>query len=59
MTGAIMAAGIFLAMGPISRYFKMEPLPLSYFLFLSAILLGYMVLTQAMKGFYARRYGWQ
>jgi Mg2+-importing ATPase len=59
MTGAIMAAGIFLAMGPISRYFKMEPLPLSYFLFLSAILLGYMTLTQAMKGFYSRRYGWQ
>jgi Mg2+-importing ATPase len=59
MTGAIMAAGVFMAMGPISHYFKMEPLPLSYFAFLAAILLGYMVLTQAMKGFYARRYGWQ
>jgi len=23
------------------------------------ILLGYMTLTQAMKGFYFRRYGWQ
>jgi len=30
-----------------------------YFLFLVAILLGYMTLTQAMKRFYARRYGWQ
>lgn len=59
MTGAIMAAGVFMAMGPVSHYFKMEPLPLSYFAFLVAILLGYMVLTQAMKGFYARRYGWQ
>jgi Mg2+-importing ATPase len=24
-----------------------------------AILAGYMVLTQMVKGFYARRYGWQ
>ncbi|RGA78493.1 hypothetical protein, partial [Klebsiella pneumoniae] len=23
------------------------------------ILAGYMVLTQAVKGFYSRRYGWQ
>jgi Mg2+-importing ATPase len=37
----------------------MEPLPFSYFVFLAAILFGYMGLTQAMKGFYARRYGWQ
>ncbi len=59
MTGVIMVTGVFMAMGPVSRYFKMEPLPLSYFAFLAAILLGYMVLTQAMKGFYARRYGWQ
>jgi Mg2+-importing ATPase len=59
MTGAIMAAGVFIAMGPVSRYFKMQPLPLVYFAFLAAILMGYMALTQAMKGFYARRYGWQ
>ena len=59
MTAAIMATGVFMAMGPVSHYFKMEPLPFSYFAFLAAILLGYMVLTQAMKGFYARRYGWQ
>ncbi len=59
MTGAIMATGVFMAMGPVSHYFKMEPLPLSYFAYLATILLGYMVLTQAMKGFYARRYGWQ
>ena len=58
-TGLIMAAGVFIAMGPVSHYFKMQPLPLMYFVFLAAILLGYMMLTQAMKGFYARRYGWQ
>jgi len=30
-----------------------------YFAFLAAILLGYMSLTQLMKNFYCRRYGWQ
>ncbi len=58
-TGAIMAIGVFLPMGPLAEYFKMQPLPASYFAFLVAILFGYMTLTQAMKGFYARRYGWQ
>jgi Mg2+-importing ATPase len=58
-TGAIMAIGVFIAMGPLANYFKMQPLPLLYFPFLAAILLGYMMLTQAVKGFYARRYGWQ
>ena len=59
MTGAIMATGVFMAMGPVSHYFKMQPLPALYFVFLFAILLGYMLLTQVMKAFYARRYGWQ
>jgi len=59
MTAAIMAAGVFIVMGPLSGYFKMQPLPLSYFLYLAVILLAYLALTQAMKGFYARRYGWQ
>lgn len=59
MTLLIMAAGIFLPMGPIAHYFKLTALPLLYFPILLAILAGYMVLTQAMKGFYSRRYGWQ
>ena len=59
MTGAIMALGLFLPMGSMAHYFKMKPLPPLYFALLAAILLGYMALTQAMKGFYARRYGWQ
>jgi Mg2+-importing ATPase len=58
-TSVIMAIGVFLPMGPVAEYFKMQPLPAMYFAFLIAILLGYMVLTQAMKGFYTRRYGWQ
>jgi Mg2+-importing ATPase len=59
MTGIIMSVGLFLPMGPLSHYFKLQPLPPLYFLFLPMILLAYMALTQAMKGFYARRFGWQ
>ena len=40
-------------------YLQLQALPLSYFPWLVAILAGYMVLTQMVKGFYARRYGWQ
>jgi len=58
-TVAIMALGIFLPMGPVHDYFRMVRLPPTYFAFLAAILLAYMALTQAMKAFYARRYGWQ
>jgi Mg2+-importing ATPase len=46
-------------LGALANYFKMHTLPASYFAFLTVILLGYIALTQAMKGFYARRYGWQ
>ncbi|MCL2345761.1 MAG: magnesium-translocating P-type ATPase [Desulfobulbus sp.] len=59
MTAAIMAIGIFLPMGPLAHYFKLQALPPLYFVFLPLILLAYMGLTQAMKGFYFRRYGWQ
>ncbi len=59
MTAAIMAFGIFIPMGPFAHYFKLQALPLTYFPFVLAILAGYVVLIQAMKGFYTRRYGWQ
>ncbi len=59
MTVAIMVGGIFLVMSPVAHYFKLQALPLAYFPWLAAILFGYMALTQAMKGFYTRRYGWQ
>jgi len=58
-TVAIMAFGIFIPMGPIAHYFKLQALPLAYFPILAGILIGYMVLTQLMKNFYARRYTWQ
>ncbi|MFJ7795128.1 magnesium-translocating P-type ATPase [Pseudomonas sp. NPDC096950] len=59
MTGIIMAVGIFLPMGPLAHYFKLQALPSLYFVFLPLILLAYMGLTQAVKGFYIRRFGWQ
>jgi len=59
MTTATMLAGIFIVMGPVAHYFKLQAVPLSYFPWLVAMLVCYMGLTQAMKGFYTRRYGWQ
>ena len=59
MTVVIAAVGIFIPMGPLAPYFKLQALPLSYFPWLVVILLGYMALTQVMKNWYARRYGWQ
>ncbi len=58
-TGLIMAIGIFIPMGPFAHYFKLQALPLGYFPILIVILVGYMVLTQAMKRYYSRRFGWQ
>ncbi|EMX8932220.1 magnesium-translocating P-type ATPase [Enterobacter asburiae] len=59
MTGIVMALGIALPFSPLAGYLQLQALPLSYFPWLVAILAGYMVLTQMVKGFYARRYGWQ
>ena len=58
-TCLIMAIGISIPMGPFASYFKLQALPLSYFPILAAILVGYMVLTQLMKRYYTRRFGWQ
>jgi Mg2+-importing ATPase len=59
MGGAIAAVGIWLPMGPMAHYFKLEALPLMYFPWLVGMLVGYALLTQAVKGWYTRRYGWQ
>jgi Mg2+-importing ATPase len=58
-TCLIMAIGIYIPMGPVAHYFKLQALPLTYFPILVAILIGYMVLTQGMKRYYTRRFGWQ
>jgi P-type Mg2+ transporter len=59
MTFIVMVAGILLPMSPIAHYFKLQALPYSYFPWLALILLAYMTLTQLMKGWYNKRYGWQ
>jgi Mg2+-importing ATPase len=59
MTLAVMVVGIALPMGPLADYFKLQPLPPAYFLWLAGILLGYCVLTTVMKRYYIRRFGWQ
>jgi Mg2+-importing ATPase len=58
-TGLIMAIGVFLPMGPLAPYFKLQALPPLFFVFVVALLVGYGLLTQAMKTFYIRRFGWQ
>jgi P-type Mg2+ transporter len=59
MTLIVMTVGILLPMSPAATYFKFQALPLTYFPWLVGMLLAYVALTQAMKGWYARRYGWQ
>ncbi|MFJ2992689.1 magnesium-translocating P-type ATPase [Pandoraea sp. NPDC087047] len=59
MTGAVMLIGVMLPMSPFAETFRMQALPLAYFPMLAAILLAYAVLTQMMKGMFARRFGWQ
>ncbi len=58
MTLVVMALGILLPFSPWAGCLHLQALPLSYFPWLAAILAGYMALTQAMKGFYSRRYSW-
>lgn len=59
MTVCIMALGLWLPLGPLADYFKLQALPLAYYGWLVAILLGYGALTTVMKRFYIRHYGWQ
>jgi Mg2+-importing ATPase len=59
MTCVIMALGIWLPMGPLAADFKLQALPLSYFGWLVAILIGYCALTTVIKRVYIQRFGWQ
>lgn len=59
MTILIIAIGIFLPMGPLAGYFKLQALPGHYFVWLGGIVLGYALLTSLMKRYYIRRFGWQ
>ena len=59
LTAAIMIVGIWLPMGPLAGDFRLQALPLAYFPWLVAILVGYAGVTTLMKRIYIRRYGWQ
>jgi P-type Mg2+ transporter len=59
MTLAIGAVGLWLPMSPLADYFKLLALPVAYYGWLVAILLGYCALTTLMKRLYIRRFGWQ
>ncbi|EEJ9030805.1 magnesium-translocating P-type ATPase [Salmonella enterica subsp. enterica serovar Oslo] len=59
MTLLVMVVGVSLPFSPLASYLQLQALPLSYFPWLIAILAGYMTLTQLVKGFYSRHYGWQ
>ncbi|ATA20360.1 Mg2+-importing ATPase [Gibbsiella quercinecans] len=55
----VIATGVGLTFSPLAGFLQLQALPLGYFPWLIAILAGYMVLTQCVKGWFARRYGWQ
>ncbi len=59
MTLATIAVGIFIPMGPLAHWFKLQAVPLSYFPWLVVMLFSYVALTQGMKHFYRKLWGWQ
>jgi Mg2+-importing ATPase len=58
-TIAIVAFGVLIVVSPMAHVFKFAELPLAYFPWWFAMVAGYVVLTQAVKAWYLRRYGWQ
>lgn len=56
LTTLIMAVGIFIPFSPFAQGLKLQPLPLSYFLWLFGILLSYCLLTQLMKNWFIRKF---
>lgn len=56
LTSLIMMIGIAIPFTPMAEYLKMQPLPLSYFPYLFAILLGYCILTQIIKKWYIKKF---
>jgi Mg2+-importing ATPase len=59
LTAAVMLLGLWLPAGPVAHYFKLQPLPAAFYPWLGALLLGYALMTTAMKRFYIGRFGWQ
>jgi Mg2+-importing ATPase len=58
VTMVVMAAAMAIPYTPIASALGFTPLPLVYFAWLAAILLGYCLLAQLVKTWYVRRYGY-
>jgi Mg2+-importing ATPase len=56
-TAVVMAIGIYIPFSPLASVIGLQRLPWSYFGWLAAILLGYVTLTQIVKGWVIRKYG--
>lgn len=56
LTATVMAVGILVPFSALGRAIGLVPLPLSYFPWLVALLLGYATLTQMLKALYIRRF---
>ncbi|MGZ9584229.1 magnesium-translocating P-type ATPase [Paenibacillus marinisediminis] len=56
LTSLIIIAGIFIPFSAFGASVGLQPLPLSYFPWLAAILLSYCFLTQAIKKWYIRKF---
>jgi len=55
-TVAVMLVGLWLPMGFLAGALKLQPLPLTYFGWLAAMLLCYAATVQVVRGWYGRRY---
>jgi P-type Mg2+ transporter len=58
VTLTIMAVAIYLPFSPIASTLGFVPLPASYFIWLTLILLSYCVLTQLIKTWFVKKYGY-
>jgi len=56
LTSLIMAIGIFLPFSSFATALKMQPLPMSYFLWLVGILFSYCILTQFIKNWFIKKF---
>jgi Mg2+-importing ATPase len=57
LTLAVMMAGVAIPFTPLGAAVGLVPLPWEYFPWLAGTLLAYCVLTQAVKGWYVRKFG--
>lgn len=53
----VVIIGITLPFSPLNSWFGLQPLPLTYFPWLVATLMGYCLVSQAMKQLYIRKFG--